>query len=211
MDKLFQNVVAAILAGGKSRRMGQDKRFLDVAGRPLIQRVLQVVQGSFPDAMIVGAESEPALLAFGVPVITDIRPGYATLGGLYTALKRAGERHVFAVAADMPCVDPRVIALLVGRMGQADVVVAALPTGLQPMHAIYGPGCVPIIERMMDEGDLTMQHLLQHPALCVQIVEDADLRSVDPQLRSFLNINTPADLEMVRKLLAPPHVGSSIR
>jgi molybdopterin-guanine dinucleotide biosynthesis protein A len=108
---------------------------------------------------------------------------------------------VFAVAGDMPCLDRDTINVLAGQAEKADVVIASLSTGVQPMHAVYGKACLPILEHMMDEGDLKIQNLLNHPSLRVQYVDEAVLRAVDPQLRSFININTPADLEMVRKLL----------
>lgn len=201
MSAVFHNIAAVVLAGGKSRRMGQDKRFLDVGGQPLIQRVLAVLAQVFHERVIVTAEREACLEALGVPVLTDIRPGYATLGGLYTGLKSTTRACVFAVASDMPCLDPKTIDVFVSQAEMADVVIAALSTGVQPMHAVYGKACLPILERMMDEGDLKIQNLLNHPSLRVQYVDEAVLRLVDPQLRSFININTPADLEMVRKLL----------
>ncbi len=196
-------MVAAVLAGGKSRRMGQDKRFLDVAGRPLIRRVLDVLKDIFPQRVIVAAEREPQLEVLGVPVLTDLRPGCATLGGLYTALQLTEKSWVFAVASDMPCLDLRVIELMTSLAEGSDVVVASLATGVQPMHAVYGKACAPILERMMDAGDLKIQNLFNHPSLHVRAVNEAELRAVDPLLHSFININTPADLEMARKLLAP--------
>lgn len=201
MNPIPSGIVAAVLAGGKSRRMGQDKRFLDIAGQPLIERVLAVLKGLFPECVMVAAEREPELEALGVPVLTDIRPSHATLGGLYTALKATGKEWVFAVGADMPCLDPKTITVMAGLAPTADVVVANLATGVQPLHAIYGKACIPVLERMMDEGELKMQCLFNHPSLRVRHVDEAQLREADPLLRSFININTPADLEMVRKLL----------
>ncbi len=199
----YDQVTAVVLAGGQSRRMGQDKRRLEVGGVPLLQRVLSVLEPLFQRRVIVAADRDPWLEAFGLAVWTDIRPGLAALGGLYTALTHSKTERIFAVAADMPCLDARAIALMVERSAQADVAMAALSTGVQPMHAVYGKACLPALERMIEQGNLSIQDLLREPSLRISLVEEVEVRAVDPHLLSFLNINTPADLEMARKLIEP--------
>ena len=198
----MDEIAAVILAGGQSRRMGQDKRFLEIGGKPLIERVLEVLAPIFSEMLVVAAEPDPRLDMFGYPVVTDLRPGYATLGGLYTGLKTTTRRSVFAVACDMPCLNRGTIESMLANEEGVDVVLASLSTGLQPMHAIYGKACLPYLEQMMDKGDLKLQNLLQISSLRIRRMEEAALRSIDPYLQSFLNVNTPADMEMVRKLLA---------
>ena len=207
-----ENIAAVVLAGGKSRRMGQDKRFLELGGKPLIERALEVLAPIFAEILVVAAEPDPRLDGFGYPVVTDLRPGYATAGGLYTGLKTTRKRSVFAVACDMPCLDPGTIRKMLADEEETDIVMACLVgAGLQPMHAIYGKACLPYLEQMMDSGDLKLQHLLQAPLLRIRRIEEAALCSIDPFLRSFLNVNTPADLEMVRKLLsARTHGNASV-
>lgn len=73
--------------------------------------------------------------------------------------------------------------------------------GLQPMHAMYSKGCLPYLERMARSGHLKLQDLCRESSLSLRLVPEAELLDVDPQLLSFMNINTPADLEFARKLL----------
>lgn len=199
----YDHVTAVVLAGGKSRRMGQDKRRLEVSGLSLLQRVLSALEPLFPIRVIVAADPEPWLEAFGLPVWTDIYPGLAALGGLYTALTHSKTEGVFVVAADMPSLEAKAIALVVERSAQVDVAMPSLSTGVQPMHAVYGKACLPVLEQMIKQGNLSIQDLLREPSLRISLVEEVEVRAVDPHLLSFLNINTPADLEMARKLVGP--------
>jgi molybdopterin-guanine dinucleotide biosynthesis protein A len=74
------------------------------------------------------------------------------------------------------------------------------------MHALYGKRCLPVVEQMIRARQLKIQEMVSHTSLLVQYVTEADLITIDPSGRSFQNVNTPADLEMARSLLArvPP-------
>ena len=202
MAGLIPNMTGVLLAGGKSRRMGQDKRWLEIGGRPLFHRALSALEGLFQEILIVVAEPLPQLEGVAHRVVTDLIPDCATLGGLYTGLSYAGSRRIFAVGCDMPFLSPKVITQMTALDRQADVVMAELATGLQPLHAVYSKACLPHMERMAKAGQLKVQELVQAPGLSVRIVPERDVRPVDPEGLSFLNVNTPADIEFVRKLLA---------
>ncbi len=195
-------VAAVVLAGGKSRRMGRDKRFLELAGRPLIDRVLEVLTPLFDEILLSAAEPDPELARFQARVVYDRRPDCATLGGLYSALCEVRAPRVFAVACDMPFLNPALIGQMARWAPEADVVMARLATGLQPTHAVYSKACVPVLERMARAGNLRLQDLVSAPEVQVVVLEEAAVRTHDPQLLSFLNVNTPADLELARKLVS---------
>jgi molybdopterin-guanine dinucleotide biosynthesis protein A len=196
------DITGVLLAGGKSRRMGRDKRWLEVGGRPLLRRALSVLEGLFQEILIVVAEPLPELEGTAHRVVTDLIPDRATLGGLYTGLSYAGGQRIFAAGCDMPFLSREVIAHMVTLDRQADVVMAELATGLQPLHAVYSRACLPHMERMVKAGQLTVQELAHASGLSVRIVLERDLRSIDPEGLSFMNVNTTADVEFVRKLLA---------
>ncbi len=190
------------MAGGKSRRMGQDKRFLTLGGRTLLERTFAVLDSLFPEVLVVVSEPLPDHLASGHPVVMDLIPGCATLGGLYSGLYSSTHDRIFAVGCDMPFLSKAVIERLAELDRRADVVMPRLSTGLQPMHAIYSKACLAPLKRMAAAGELRVQDLCQEKALSVRMVDEDELRSVDPNLLSFFNINTPADLEMALKLVA---------
>jgi molybdopterin-guanine dinucleotide biosynthesis protein A len=74
------------------------------------------------------------------------------------------------------------------------------------MHALYGKRCLPVVEQMIRAREFKIQEMVSHASLRVRYVTEADLLTLDPSGRSFHNVNTPADLEMARSLLArvPP-------
>jgi molybdenum cofactor guanylyltransferase len=100
----------------------------------------------------------------------------------------------------MPFLDSEVIKRFIALKSEADVVMAKLEQGLQPMHALYHRNCLPIIERLLQAKELKIHRLADHPALRVRLVPADELRLFDPDARSFCNINTPADLEAARLL-----------
>ncbi len=202
MNARLSDTTGILLAGGQSRRMGQDKRFLELEGQTLLERTLSVLEALFPDVLVVAAEQGPELSGLRHRVVTDLIPGCATLGGLYTGLSLASRPRIFAAACDMPFLAAPSI-LKMAELGEtADIVMASLQTGLQPMHAFYSKSCLPHLERMARAGQFKVQDLCRVAGLEVRLISEEDLRATDPRFLSFMNVNTPADLECARKLAA---------
>lgn len=199
------DVTGVLLAGGKSRRMGEDKRYLVVGEQTLLERGLAVLRSIFHEVLVVIAQDSP-LLDVDARVVRDLVPDCGSLGGLYTGLMQATTPYIFVVACDMPFLDPAVIAQFTSRRATADIVMGKLAARLHPMHALYGKRCLPAVEQMILARELKIQELVSHGSLQVQYVTEEDLRTLDPSGRSFHNVNTPADLEVARSLLAqlPP-------
>lgn len=195
-------VTGVLLAGGRSRRMGLDKRLLQLGGATLFARALSVLDALFPEVLIAVADALPEGVVVAHRVVTDLIPNCAALGGLYTGLSLATHPRVFVAACDMPLLSEPVIRAMVERDPHADVVMARLSQGLQPMHAVYSKRCLPHLEAMAREGNLRIQEMAQREGLVTRIVSEDELRAMDAHGLSFLNINTPADLEFARKLVA---------
>jgi molybdenum cofactor guanylyltransferase len=198
-------VTGVLLAGGKSRRMGEDKRYLVVGEQTLLERGLGVLRSMFHEVLVVIAQ-DSAPLDIDARVVRDLVPDCGSLGGIYTGLTQATSPYIFAVACDMPFLNQAVITHFTNRRDTADIVMARLATRLHPMHALYGKGCLPAMEQMIVARQLKIQELVSHASLRVQYVTEADLLSIDPSWRSFHNVNTPEDLEAACSLLAriPP-------
>ncbi|HEX9155158.1 MAG TPA: molybdenum cofactor guanylyltransferase, partial [Nitrospira sp.] len=200
---MITDVTGILLAGGKSRRMGEDKRFLHVGERTLFERSLAVLRSIFQDVLIVIAQDSPPLQA-DVAVIRDLVPDCGSLGGLYTGLSQATTDHVFVVACDMPFLNQQAVGYVTGLKQEADIVMAEGENGLQPMHAVYSRRCLPVLEEMVRTHHLKIQDIVANPSLKVRLITMAELSRIDPEGRSFLNVNTPADLEAARKLHRHP-------
>ena len=187
-----------IIAGGRSRRLGIDKRFLEIGGRPCIQRVIDAYEGLFKEILIVADATEP-FMSLGVKVVVDLIPGRATLGGLYTGLHFAAHDRVFAAASDMPWLSPAAIRVVLDQALSGDIVIPELAGRLQPMHAVYAKTCLPVLHSLLEAGRLKVQDFCVRPELRVHRIPEAAFRDVDPELRSFFNINTPEDLAQAQK------------
>ncbi len=200
-------VTGVLLAGGKSRRMGEDKRYLVVGKQTLLERGLGVLSSIFQEVLVVIAQDSPPL-DVDARVVRDLVPDCGSLGGLYTGLTQATTPYIFVVACDMPFLDQAVISQFTSRRATADIVMAKLAARLHPMHALYGKGCLPAMEQMILARQLKVQEMVSHASLRVRYVTEADLLTIDPSGRSFRNVNTPADLEVARSLARMIHEGS---
>jgi molybdenum cofactor guanylyltransferase len=196
------SVTGCLVAGGKSRRMGRDKRFLQLGGISLMERSLRILETLFQEVIIVLSEPIPGWSESRHRVAYDAVANCGSLGGLYTGLMEAASPRIFAVACDMPFLNAEVIRYLTGLDSDADIVGARLQAGLQPMHAVYSKRCGPALQRMARSSDLKIQRLFEDPLLRVRVVGESDLIGLDPDLRSFRNINTPGEYDLAQDLLS---------
>ena len=193
-------VTGVLLAGGKSRRMGEDKRYLAVGEQTLLERGLEVLQSIFCEVLVVIAQ-DSLPLRINARVVRDLVPDCGSLGGLYTGLIQATTPYIFVAACDMPFLNQTVIAQFTNRRATADIVIAKLDDRLHPMHALYSKRCLPALEQMIRARQLKIQEIVSQSSLRVRYVTEADLLTIDPSGHSFYNVNTMADLEAARSLL----------
>lgn len=196
---MISDVTGILLAGGKSRRMGADKRFLTVGDGTLLETSCNVLSRIFDHVCIVIAQDSQPLDA-RIPVIRDLVPSCGSLGGLYTGLQHAITKHIFLAACDMPFIHADLVRYMVEKKDNADVVLAEWNGRPQPTHAVYSRNCLPVVEKLMSSGDLMIQRLIAVPALRVRLVTEDEIHTIDPEGRSFLNVNTPSDLDRARSL-----------
>jgi len=194
----IKKITGVVLGGGQSRRMGQDKRFLEWEGTRFLDKVCLNMGELFDEVLLVTATEDYSCGHLPVRLVTDAIPQKGSLGGLFTGLKEAANPFVFVVACDMPFLNPLAISRLCD-LPENDVVMVKLSTGVQPLHGRYSKQCYPIMERMIQEGNLRIQNLLNYSCLSVQVIEESVFKDLDPHCYSFLNINTPSDLEFARK------------
>ncbi len=191
-----------ILAGGRSSRMGRDKMWLDLDGRPLIEvvaRRLLPIAGE----IIFSSNDSPSLDALvrrlPVPAVVapDLYRDAGPLAGLQAGLRAAHNAMVFAVATDMPFVDPSLVIAMRNHCSDEDAIVPRIRVpGLdepqsEPLHAIYRKSCLPAIEAALARGRRRAVSFLDDVRVCY--VEDSVLRRLDPDLQSLHNINTPEE------------------
>lgn len=182
---------AAILAGGRGRRLGgRDKSRLVIGGRTILARQLDVLQRLVPRVVIV-ANTPEAFADAGVPVLRDAVPGAGSLGGVYTAIAEAGG-PVLVLACDMPFVTEPFLARLIEAGQEADVAIPRGRDGYQPLCANYGPACAGPLRRRIEQGALQVIGLLAD--VRVRELGPDEIASFDPDGLLLLNVNTDDDL-----------------
>ena len=191
------NLSLAILAGGRSSRMGTDKAFVRVLGRPLIEEILSQAAGLGTESLII--TNRPAEYAYlGVPLFGDVLPDMGPLGGLYTALHSATRPHVLCIACDMPFVVRPLLDYLVSLIPEGDAIVPRLNGEAEPFRAVYARTCLAPIRAALDAGRMRMISFF--PDVPVRFVDEPEIDRFDPQHLSFFNVNTPEDLEQARRM-----------
>ena len=191
-------ISVAVLAGGQSRRMGQDKAFLEIGGLPVIERVLATVR-SLTDDLFISANAPQKYIPFGLPIVPDIYPDKAALGGLYSAIKAARHPHVLVVACDMPFLNVALLQHLVELAPTADIVIPLIdPPQPETLHAVYSKNCLPAIETRLLANKLRIIGFFED--VSVRYVERAEVAQFDPHFHSFVNINTPEEWEKVQAI-----------
>ncbi len=192
---------AIILAGGRSSRLGRDKASEQLLGRPLLQHVIDRVAPLVQELIIVrapGQQLPPIESPGAVRVIDDAYPGSGPLGGIYSGLLAAAARRCLAVACDMPLLSPPLLQELQRRADACDVVMPVLEYP-EPLHAVYSKACIEPIRARLDAGQLKITGFLGAVHVCD--IRDAECRTIDPDLRSFINTNTEDDLRRAELLL----------
>ncbi len=183
-------VSAAIMAGGKSKRMGQDKAWIELDGEPLIARVAAVL-AEVADEVIVVA-NDPRYESLGLRVVRDRYPQGGPLGGIATGVGAATHDTVLVAACDMPFLSATVWRVLLGHAGEADVVIPRIGGEYETLHAIYTKACVPHMVRSLAENQLRVIAFFDRVRLLA--IDEAELKAADATLRAFTNVNTPEEL-----------------
>jgi molybdopterin-guanine dinucleotide biosynthesis protein A len=193
-DSSFDDMTAVILVGGKSRRMGEDKAFLEIEGVPLFERVLAVCREVFARVILIGGQGA-RFAGYGLPVHPDIYPGSA-LGGLYTGLVQAGTPYVFAAACDLPFPSSTVARHLASLRDGFDAVVPRSAEGFEPLFAVYARTCLEPMRRLLEQGNFRIYDL--YTELNVRYVPMDELARLAGDERALVNVNTPEEFALAR-------------
>lgn len=200
---------AVVLAGGLSRRLGHDKRRLRLwgtAGPTLLEHTLAIVGALCADVVVVlnDPEAWPGLTA---RLVGDQFPDGGALGGIYSGLQEAREQYALVVACDMPLLNAPLLTAMLARPRDYDALVPrSLQPGaarngldLEPLHAIYGKGCLGPMHAALTTGRRRIAAFF--PEVRMAYLEPDEIRRYDPAGHSFLNINTVEQMADVRQLL----------
>jgi molybdopterin-guanine dinucleotide biosynthesis protein A len=204
MDSVDKSAITAvILAGGQSRRLGRDKAVEPFDGEPLIRRVIrratEAVSARHVVVVVADTDRAAALpLDADHETAVDVFPDCGSLGGIYTGLNASTTEWSLVTACDMPFLSAPLLSHLAGLRDGVDAVVPVVDGRPEPTHALYRRRCLPAIETRLRAGQLKISGFFDDVA--VRYVSEDVIRSLDPELLSFFNINRPEDLERAKEL-----------
>jgi len=195
MQCMGEEVIGAVLAGGASRRMGEPKALVELAGRPLIAHAVTAVADAGLDPIVV-AKPDSRIPDLGVPVLDEPQEPRHPLCGIVAALRYAETRPVVVIGCDMPLVPPALLGTL-GRLADP-VAVANIDGEIEPLLARYEPAVEPALMASLRAGTALREAIA---ALHPRLIGEADLSAYGDPHRIALNVNSPEDLELARSLV----------
>jgi len=183
-------ISAAVMAGGKSKRLGQNKALMQINGIKVLESVLNMVSPYVQKVMII--TNTPEEYSFlDVETAKDVRPGFGPLSGIHSALSLASSEYVLVVSCDIPLVGSKQIEQLVSSCRGHDITIFK-HKNFEPLCAVYRRSCIDALNELIDHNECRIIDLF--PTLDVKVirVNDAEI---------FRSINTKEDYEhIVQKL-----------
>lgn len=193
--------MTAVMAGGKSKRMGKEKSTLLLGGRSLIDRVVAATSPISERIAVIGGN-----LCSTAPVesVSDRYRGAGSMGGVATALAFAADQvgpdaWILCVACDMPFLSTPLLSYLFNLRKGFDIVAPRTAVGFEPLCSFYSVRTLEIFE-----GEIRKQNYRIRDVFGLaqtKIVQEGELRRFDPELLSFVNINSPSDFESASKVV----------
>lgn len=200
-------LAAGVMAGGRAKRFHLlDKTLYPLGGSPLVHRVINALRAAelFSAVVVVASRrNAEALVEQGIEVIVD-NLEMGPLGGLYLLLRMFN--RVFVVAADMPLITARNVRSFVFCCLRTEGVVACMPVraphGIpEPLYAVYTREALPLLERCIAEGELSIANCLRGGPVALISASEA-LRNPE---RELYNVNRYDDLALIVEELARLH------
>ena len=194
-SRRLTDVTGVILAGGESRRMGSNKALLPYRGGRFIEAIHRQLAEIFSEVILV--TNSPQQYAF-LPcrTVPDLFAGMGVLAGIHSGLYHSSSPAIFAVACDMPYLVEGLVRHLASQADPGGVLIPESPGGLEPLHAVYGKGCLAAIEATLLSGQRRIVSFFDRTT--VNRMNREQVARFDPAFVSFININTPVDYFSLR-------------
>jgi len=200
---------AIVLAGGFSSRFGQDKGVLELASKPLINHVLDAISPVVNEIIVVTSSQERAtqyakVMTADAQFVTDVCESRSPLIGALTGLGVAHGKYSLLLPFDTPFVSKEVVSLLFELCLKKAAVIPRWPNcHIEPLHAVYQTKlALEAAKTAVAEGKLEVRAMIEK-LRGIRYVSTMVIQQLDPEMRTFFNINTPADLKRAIAMAKP--------
>jgi molybdopterin-guanine dinucleotide biosynthesis protein A len=204
------NKTGIVLAGGFSSRFGQDKGLLSLADKPLIKHVLNSINNVVDERLVVVSsktqkEKYSRVIGGGVNILVDTADVQGPLAGALTGLQEAHGKYSLLLACDAPFVSRDILSLLFELCMNRNAAIPRWPNCYtEPLQAVYcTKPASEAAQKALFEGSLNMQAMVDK-LKGVRYVSTLVLEQLDPDLKTFFNINTPVDLRKAEHMFERP-------
>jgi len=201
-----------VLAGGESSRFGSNKGLELLAGKPLVSHVTERLSPVVDEILVIVGRDEPtveyeAVLRSSVTVMNDKHEGKTPLIGIVTGLEAASSDYALISACDIPFVNEEVIELLFQRASGTDAAIPKWNQGhIEPLEAVYRTAStLKAARETMAPYGLPLREMIRKLARVVYVSVEDEIRKVDPDLRTFFNVNTGEDMDRAEELYSKEH------
>jgi molybdopterin-guanine dinucleotide biosynthesis protein len=190
----FQDIGVLVIAGGRSSRMGQDKRFLEMAGCSMLERLLKKTAAiPFRERYLCGADVSEKLSAlcsaYGFAFVADSRSAAGPLEGIRSGIARLQADYALAVSCDMPLFAYEHLQPLLAAVDGELAIIPVVRGRRQPLAGLYHRQILPVVERALEQGENKIG----------LVIEQVTHKFVElPDCDDFFNVNTPADFRLVQ-------------
>jgi molybdopterin-guanine dinucleotide biosynthesis protein A len=190
------------LSGGKSGRIGTNKSLLQIEGKPLIQRLVDLLDPIFSEVVI--SSNEPDLYNFtGKKIVQDVFTGRGPLAGIHSALKYTETQKNFIASCDLPLISAEIINYMLDYQSEKDIILPMANDRIQQLCGIYSKNILSEVEKLLIESNQKNSQLKGSIYELIdwvptEIVEVDQLDFYNSDL--FLNINTPEDYNYLKSI-----------
>jgi molybdopterin-guanine dinucleotide biosynthesis protein A len=189
----MQRMDALILAGGENKRIPLLKGFLDIRDGRILEVSIQRLRKVF-NRFILSTNTPEHYYYLGLPMVGDIIPVRGPMTGIFSALSLPDVSDVFVTACDMPDINGILAKYIAGRWRSGyDAVIPVFNNEPQPLFGVYAKSLARRIEEALHREKRSLKGFLRDSN--VLYIQEADVRKIDPEGRSFVNINTMQDFE----------------
>ena len=195
------NCTGVILAGGSNTRMpGIQKSFHKIKGKKIMDFIHQLFSCIFNEVIIV-TNNPLDFAAWDAMIVTDIYPFRCSLAGIHAGLFYSSNNKIFVSACDTPFLKKELIEYILSqKKKEFDVVIPETNDGLEPLCAVYSNKCIPRIEKNLNNKIFMIKKFFKKNR--VKKIPVNQIQKIDPNMKSFFNINTYKDLQKARIMMA---------
>jgi molybdopterin-guanine dinucleotide biosynthesis protein A len=184
---------ALILAGGENKRFPVIKGFLEVDGKRVIESNIELLSKIF-DRVIISANDPELYFYLGATMVGDVVEYRGPMTGILSALTIPEVSEIFVTACDMPFINAMLIKYIIDKWEKEyDTLIPIFDDKPQPLLGIYSKRIAKRMEQSIKNGERSLRRFLQ--GINVLYINEDEVREIDPEGRSFININTMEDFQ----------------